>query len=292
MPTVADATKLIAKKKAKYEKLLDSNNHRERNTAQRMLERLGKAEEDLFAYQESITDKSETPEFGLGGNIQQWWDTNPEKVKDIKTTGAGLAPIALDWANQRRAINQMEAPPAPALVPGTVLNKNLDISAPLNESNRMRRTAELQAEEFADPQMTIALKQKAKVMDMMNKGKLLSQKANFRTQLENQEASINNYNTLMNTTALNRHKAEMTDFTNNRTAARANNNTAALVKGQQLLTDNKNRKSDIAKIIVNAAANNPAVMETLLSNPALAKLLGFDLTDFVEPVVAPPSFSE
>jgi hypothetical protein len=298
MSTVADVAKVLARRKEKYEKFLKtSSGRRERQTAERMLERIQRKEDELFEYQESkskpkgndsvpkyangtlLPIKSRMPEdliddlaapvlkrasflkdSSLSNNTPKNSILDMLNTPDVKQFASNMLPLAADWALTRDAVGRMKAPTAPLNIPNVRLNKTMDISSQLNESARARQMEEQFAQRsFSAPQTVAAYRQKAKIDDLNRKGQLYGQQLNYRTDMGNQEARMNSMIAGQNTMTQNQYLQTLGDFNNNRTAAMMNNNTNLFTKFQQYMRDRKLDELDQKKWALLMKKYNPAV---------------------------------
>lgn len=114
------------------------------------------------------------------------------------------------------AMGRMQSPAAPALLPRVWLNKTLDTGATRNDIARANMTAQRQAEGLTDRQVTTALKQKAGVNTINQLGRVAEAENNFRTEVGNREAMMNNQVGAQNVWMLNQHAQDKINFHNNK----------------------------------------------------------------------------
>ena len=270
--TIADIAEILGKKKAKYEKLANSKDRFENNTAKLKLGKIDSLMNDLFNFQEAF--KPKTNNYGLSKAKYGWppnyWEIgdasnymvntpeNPFPKKQFKNTkvgqalsnpnvqagiGQGLGMLG-DYINQIGAINRTDQPDRVATVPKVRLNKNMDTSDLKRQAVRALRASQMQANQSGNTNVSNAVRSDLLGAYFDQLGKINSAENNYRMQMENSESQQNAAISAQNAMILNELYATQNQFANNKTMAKANALSGLLTKGQMMVKDYRDQQFD------------------------------------------------
>lgn len=274
--SIATLAEALGKKKGKWEKLAESPDKIKQNTAKYKLNRIDTLFDNLFELQESMKPVSkDTPIMRKGGNLPKamygfdtWEELLGEKQKglqkssyyfDLPSSGkertkpsflqkagefakdnwTGIAQgvsILGDFINQRSAINQMEEPKQAAFVPRVTLNKNMDTSAYRRQAVEALRTGYKQTKDLPS-NVSASVRGNLLGSYLGAVGDINTQANNYRSQMENQEAGMNQQSSAQNAMILNDLYNRQNMFRNQRVAAKANAWSGLLGKSMMMAQD-------------------------------------------------------
>lgn len=273
--SIATLAEALGKKKGKWEKLAESPDKIKQNTAKYKLNRIDTLFDSLFELQESMKPVSkDTPMMRKGGNLPKamygWpefnipeeeyiddipFDTskiatrkvmrqykNPELfkvgefVKDNATSIAQGVGMLGDFINQMHYINKMEEPKQTAFVPRVVLNKNMDTSAYKRQAVEALRTGYKQTNDLPS-NVSASVRGNLLSSYLSAAGDINTQANNYRMQMENQEAGMNQQVSAQNAMILNDLYNRQNMFRNQRVGAKSNAWSGLLGKSQMFAKD-------------------------------------------------------
>lgn len=272
--SIATLAEALGKKKGKWEKLAESPDKIKQNTAKYKLNRIDTLFDNLFELQESMKPVSkDTPMMRKGGNLPKamyglpttWEELLGEKQKGLqksdyyfdlpssekelsflqksgefdKNNWTGIAQgvsILGDFINKRSAINQMEEPKQAAFVPRVTLNKNMDTSAYRRQAVEALRTGYKQTKDLPS-NVSASVRSNLLGSYLGAAGDINTQANNYRSQMENQEAGMNQQSSAQNAMILNDLYNRQNMFRNQRVAAKANAWSGLLGKSQMFAKD-------------------------------------------------------
>jgi hypothetical protein len=307
--TFADMEGKLARKKAKYEKLLNSHNPAEKTAAMLMYKRAQDMEDMLFESQESQKAPeapAAKPMYGKGKDLTRV--TPPAKVDTSGIPIPTLAPSidkntlatpykpetdltdgmskwqnankianagnmvlnGVDYFTKMAAIGQMQAPPKPVETPLTWFNKTLNTGSFRNSIARSRMTAERFANQLPSSQVAVALKQKAGVDSLNKLGEVYDKEQNFATEMTNKEAQLNQYTRMSNVQESNRYLTDVNNFQNNRIAASQNAASSLMTKDTMALKDQMTSRQEVVRWMLDSMKYDPTIRKDILG--ALGKI--------------------
>lgn len=277
--TFADVAGELARKEGKYEKLLSEGNTFEKNTAERMLGRINQFKTHLAMAQEAI--KAQTnhgsndaiPHMGDGG-ITEFISAFQKRNKNAMYENIGSN--ILDGALQLLAVKSMNAPTEPNYLPYSHMNDTVDISPAINNANRNMVLAQRSADNnLKDVQVAEAYKDKAFLDNTNAISNLVSEANRQKQQIDAQNLYSDRQTNAQNIAYANRYNDELTSFNNNRNAAYANILSRTLQNYRAGKRDIDANNSDLLKFIIMAKTfGNTGVVDRLLSDPTIQKLIG------------------
>lgn len=248
----AQVAEQLAKKQKKYEDMLSSNDYRERNTAQLMLQRIQQRLNELKELQEEIKAKkaiktNRTKEYFREGLPKMFLGGATDWVGDNAVPIASLANTIGGFIANNKAINDMEAPMQPVLTPSVSLNKTLDTSKEYSEINRGYNYGLEQSEQLGSTQAELASKLGFTSARNRSISNLESKASNYRSQINNQEVGINAQINSSNAQITNNYLAQKNDFYNQKAQAKASNVNNLLGNIASTVYDLGANKADLGK---------------------------------------------
>jgi len=186
----ADEAEKIGKKKAKYEEKLNSSNKFERATAERMVERLEKDLEDLFAQQEAQKGE-QVPTNAYGGELAEGGKVNWGNVAGTALNVAGqvgqLAIPLLDNLYNKKQIDKIPEIPLPEFQKAREFDTEYNINPQLQEVDSSIKAYNTGVSRSSiQPQVTRANQLMANLKGMREKNVLRGNKENIESRLFNQ----------------------------------------------------------------------------------------------------------
>lgn len=172
---------------------------------------------------------------------------NPGLYKTLNWAGKNIAGIAQgasilgDYISQMAYINKMEEPTKVAFAPRVTLNKNMDTSAYKRQAARALRTGYKQTDNMQS-QVGAAVRGSMLGSYINNLGDINTQASNYRMQMENQEAGINQQVGAQNAMILNDLYNRQNMFRNQRYGAKQQALSGLFTKAQLMGKEYTDRK--------------------------------------------------
>jgi transposase-like protein len=226
MITYAKAAKKLAKKLSTFEKRADKGDWIDKQTSDRVQERIHQALATIA--------------------LNQVEDSGNSKIME----GGGLLPvmqagsILVDWLGANRAINQMEQPEVPIMQSPVNMNKNVNISTQLSEIQGQQAFLNKQADQVGSQSARFAGKAYASGAATHARGEAYGKKIDAETELTNREKLYNHYVNSANVASLNNYNQSVLDFMNQRVSAHNMNNQALSTKTGQFVSDIRRENVD------------------------------------------------
>lgn len=226
MITYAKAAKKLAKKLSTFEKRADKGDWIDKQTSDRVQERIHQALATIALNQ--VEDSGNSKIMKDGGLLP------------VMQAGSML----VDWLGANRAINQMKQPEVPIMQSPVNMNKNVNISTQLSEIQGQQAFLNKQADQVGSQSARFAGKAYASGAATHARGEAYGKKIDAETELTNREKLYNHYVNSANVASLNNYNQSVLDFMNQRVSAHNMNNQALSTKTGQFVSDIRKENVD------------------------------------------------